>query len=106
MVHVDSPKEASTVKKMNGQPQLLSSDKMTQYFKEQTKLCFEKKYIVFTKIWGFKLILLTVAVPKNCITPKENWGYKYSERATLWRNLVFQKSLLQVQTSAISLLLY
>ena len=49
MAHADSPKEASTVKKMNGQPQLLSSDKMTQYFKEQTKLCFEKNILSLQK---------------------------------------------------------
>ena len=34
MAQGDSAKEISTVKKMNGRSLLLSSNKMTQYFKE------------------------------------------------------------------------
>ena len=36
------------------------------------QVVFWKKSIVFTKYWCFKNILLTVAVPKYCSTPKEN----------------------------------
>ena len=36
MSQADPPKEASTVKKMNGRSLLLSSNKMTHYFKEWT----------------------------------------------------------------------
>ena len=36
MAQADLSEEASTVKKMNGQSLLLSSDKMTHYFKEWT----------------------------------------------------------------------
>ena len=40
----DPPKETSTVKEMNGQLILLSSDKMTHYFKEWTTAsCILKK---------------------------------------------------------------
>ena len=38
MAQADPPKEASTVKKMNGRSLLLSSNKMTHYFKEQTNI--------------------------------------------------------------------
>ena len=34
MAQADTPKEANTVKKMNGQLQLLSSNKTTHYFNE------------------------------------------------------------------------
>ena len=44
MAHVDPPKEASTVKKMNDLPQLLSLNKITHYFKEwTTPSCVLKK---------------------------------------------------------------
>ena len=43
----DPPKEANTVKKMNGQLILLSSDKTTHYFKEwATASCILKKKIL------------------------------------------------------------
>ena len=43
---------------------------------DESKWCFEKICIVFTKIPYFKQILLTVAVPENYSTPKKNAGYK------------------------------
>ena len=55
MAQADARKEASTIKKMNGWSLFLSSNKMTHYTNKKThmgdcKWCFEKKYIVFTKI--------------------------------------------------------
>ena len=52
MAQADLPEEASTVKKMNGQSLLLSSDKMTHYFKEWTtengalKKCLYRKLML------------------------------------------------------------
>ena len=37
----------------------------TTFKNPQLQVVFWKRYIVFTKIWSFKYILLTVAVPKN-----------------------------------------
>ena len=37
----------------------------TTFKNAQLQVVFWKSYIVFTKIWCFKYILLTVAVPKN-----------------------------------------
>ena len=52
---------------------LLSSNRTTYYFKKwTTSNCFLKKYIVFTKFWCFKQILLALVVPKNYSTPKKN----------------------------------
>ena len=51
MTRADPPNEASTVKKMNGWSLLLSSNKMTHYFKEWTTVCGAlKKHFVYTKI--------------------------------------------------------
>ena len=51
MAQTDPPKEANTVKKLNGRSLLLSSNKMTLYFKEWTKASSPlKKYIVFINI--------------------------------------------------------
>ena len=73
MAQADPPREANTVKKMNGRSQLIFSNKTTHYFKEWTAArCFEKKYIVSTKMYYFKQILLAVAVPKSYCTPEEN----------------------------------
>ena len=50
MAQADPVKEANTVKQMNGRSLLLSSNKMTLYFKEWTSASGAlKKYIVFTK---------------------------------------------------------
>ena len=48
----DPPKEANTVKKLNGWSLLLSSNKTTLYFKEWATASSSalKKYIVFTYI--------------------------------------------------------
>ena len=49
MAQADHPKEAYTVKKLNGPSLLLSSNKTTLYFKEWTTASSAlKKYIVFT----------------------------------------------------------
>ena len=52
MAQADPPKEASTVKKMNGWSLLLSSNKMAQI--KWLQMVSWKIYIVFTKIWCFK----------------------------------------------------
>ena len=63
----------------------------------------KKEYaIVFTKIWSFKWILLTVAVPKNYNIPEENSSYKYSKRAAIGESIA--APVLQVQMGAIALL--
>ena len=69
MSQADPPKEASTVKKMNGRSLLLSSNKMTHYFKEWTTPSgvLKKIYCLYEN-----LMLQTVAVPRNCSTPKGN----------------------------------
>ena len=74
MAQGDPPKEISTVKKMNGRSLLLSSNKMTQYFKEWTTPGgVLKKYILFLqKFEASNRPSLTVAVPKNCSSLKEN----------------------------------
>ena len=46
MAQVDPPKEANTVKKMNGRSLLISSNKTTHYFKEWT-----------TASWGLTTVL-------------------------------------------------
>ena len=83
----DPPKEVSTIKKMNGRLLLLSSNKMTYYFKEWTTIGgVLKKYILFLqKFDASNRSSSTVAVPKNYSSPKEYQGYKCSERATFWR---------------------
>ena len=51
MALADPPRKAKTVKKMNDRSLLIFSNKTTLYFKEWTAArCFEKKYIVSTKI--------------------------------------------------------
>ena len=90
MAQGDPPKEVSTVKKMNGQSSLLlllSSNKMTYYFKEWTiRGGVLKKYVLFLqKFDASNRSFLTVAAPKNYNSPKENQGYKYSKRASFWR---------------------
>ena len=51
MAQADPPKGANTVKKMNGQSLLFSSNKTTLYFKEWTAASGAlKKYNVFTKM--------------------------------------------------------
>ena len=52
MAHADPPKETSTFERINGQPQLLFSNKMTHYFTEWTTPSgfLKKKYITLTKI--------------------------------------------------------
>ena len=49
MAQADPTKEASTVKKMNGRTLILSSNKMTHYFKEWTTPSgvFKKIYCLF-----------------------------------------------------------
>ena len=52
MAQADPPKEASTVKKMNGQLLLLSSNKMTHYFKEWTtsSVILKKIYCLYKNL--------------------------------------------------------
>ena len=51
IAQADPPKEANTVKKLNGRSPLLPSNKTTLYFKEWTTVNRAlKKYIVFTNI--------------------------------------------------------
>ena len=46
MAQADPPKEANTVKKMNGRSLLIFSNKTTHYFKEWTAArCFEKNIL-------------------------------------------------------------
>ena len=46
MAHADPPREANTVKKMNGRSLLIFSNKTTHYFKEWTAArCFEKNIL-------------------------------------------------------------
>ena len=46
MTQADPPKEANTVKKMNGRSLLIFSNKTTHYFKEWTAVrCFEKNIL-------------------------------------------------------------
>ena len=54
MAQADPLKEVSTIERMNDSLQLLSSKKMTQYFKEQTTPSSIFKYITLTKIYSFK----------------------------------------------------
>ena len=70
----DPPKKVSKVKKMNGRSLLLSSNKMTYYFKKWTTPgVVLKKYTLFLqKRDASNRSSLTVAVPKNCSSPKEN----------------------------------
>ena len=91
--------KSAQFKKMNSQSIFLSLNKITHYFKECTTANG-----ALTKLWCFKQILLTVAVPKNCSTPIENSGYKYFKRAALWRKQLLPKSPLQVQMCTIALL--
>ena len=62
IAQADPSKEANTVKKMNYQSILLSSNKTTHSFKERmTAICFlKKKSILFTKIWSSNKILLAI----------------------------------------------
>ena len=62
IAQADPSKEANTVKKMNYQSILLSSNKTTHSFKEwMTAICFlKKKSILFTKIWSSNKILLAI----------------------------------------------
>ena len=96
MAQANPPKEASNVKKIKGRSILLSSNKWTHYFKEQTAASsvFKKIYCLYKNL---KQILLAVPVSNNCSTPTENSGYKYSQRAALWRKQLFRKSSLQLQ---------
>ena len=106
MAQGDPPKEFNTVKKMNGRSLRLSSNKMSHHFKEWTTPGdVLKKYILFLQNFVVSnRSSLTVAVPRNYSSAKENQGYKYSKRATLWRKQLFRKSPLQVQTPTIDLL--
>ena len=50
MAQTDPPREANTVKKMNGQSLLIFSNKTTLYFKEWTAArCFEKNIFPLQK---------------------------------------------------------
>ena len=62
MAQADSPKEA------------IMFERMTHYFIEQMTPngLLKTIYYPYEKTWYFKQILLTVAVPKNYTTPKEN----------------------------------
>ena len=82
MVKVILQKKSVWSKKMNGRSLLLSSNKMTHYFKEWTTPGgVLKKHILFLqKFDGTNTSSLTVAFPKNYSSPKENQGYKHSER--------------------------
>ena len=78
LAQADPPKEANTIKNMNGRLLLLSSNKTTHYFKEWTTVSGVLKKIYCLLIHTFKFdaanrsIPLTVAVPRNKSTPKEN----------------------------------
>ena len=50
MAQADPPREANTVKKMNGRSLLIFSNKTTHYFKELTVArCFEKNVLSLQK---------------------------------------------------------
>ena len=73
MTQADPPKVASITKEMNDRSLLLSSNKMTHYFKEWTTPSG-----VLRKIYClYKNLMLQIdppnsSCPKNCSTPKEN----------------------------------
>ena len=95
MARADPPKEACTVKKMNGWSLLLSTNKMTHYFKKQTTAsgALKNKYCTYNdlmlQIDPLNSSCFPVAV--NYCTPKENLGYKYSERAPLLKKVAVPK---------------
>ena len=72
MAQGDSTKKVSTVKKINGRSLILSSNKMTHYFKKWTTPgVVLKKYILFLqKLDASNRSSLTVAVPKNYSFPE------------------------------------
>ena len=64
MAQADPSKEARMFVRMNGRLELLSSSKRTHFLK-MVESGVLKNYIAFTKIWCFKYILFTIAIPKN-----------------------------------------
>ena len=66
MVQADPPKKASMFERMNGQSQLLFSDKMTHYFIEWTTPSglLKKRYII-TLAKNLILQLKTTVLPKE-----------------------------------------
>ena len=71
MAQGDPQKKSLRSKKMNGWSLLLSSKKMTHYFKKWTTPGVLKKYILFSqKIDASNRSFLTVAIPNNYSFPK------------------------------------